>query len=222
MNFISKFFVFSLFALSSTAQAISIDGDLNDWIGSPQGKISDWKPAFSNVSYDDDDKRSSYDAEALYVTRDALNFYIAIISDKLLSGNLGFDFTKGGSYDFNVENNDDKTKIEYDHKKGSIDIINQAAEYNDKSIKKLGLFDGKHYLLEARISKSLFNSSDLNKSLLVSWGFCEDGEQDSISTTLAAASNVPTPEILPMLAMGLMMFAAYKSYRGLTIKSATF
>lgn len=233
MNLWSKLFVFSLIALSSTAHAISIDGDLNDWIGSPEGTISDWKPTDSGVSYFVDDQGSSkkkdddhsYDAEAIYLTRDDLNFYIAIISDKLDSGTLEFDFSKGGDYDFDVDYDDGKAKIGGKVKKGAIDIKYQAAEYNDKSIKKLGQYDGKHYLLEARISQSLFKESDLGKSLKVSWERCEDAISTRLNaptTTVETSANLPTPEILPMLAMGLLMLAAYNRNRDATAQSVSF
>jgi len=51
MKALSKWLVSSIFVMSSNAHAITIDGDLNDWIGNPTRSNNDWNPIDPTVSY---------------------------------------------------------------------------------------------------------------------------------------------------------------------------
>lgn len=262
MNLLSKLLVFSLLTLSSTAHAIRIDGDLKDWISKPVGSINDWKPIDPTVEYVVNDQSSKslshrggqgYDAEAIYVKHDALNFYIAVITGLSPSnttypaGDLAFDFGNDGSYEYGVvvksdssnpkggigregqvyrvnewnvglwNDNGDNVGIGHGTKEhpttiksgtslGYADLEYELAEYKDREIEKLGLFGGKHYLIETKISNRFFDTADLAKPFSVHWTMaCAN---DSIS--IDPPSNVPTPDLLPMLVLGLMMMIAYR------------
>ncbi len=237
MKVITKLLVFSLIVMSSVVHAIVIDGDLNDWINSPQGKKLDWKPTDPTVKYFVEDQkvdhlvagsgRQTYDAEAIYVTQDALNFYVAVVtglapgSTKYPAGDLAFDFGNDGNYEYGVVvKSDRKTSLGGIGKKGNVfeveqwnvglwdddgndvgigngtgahpttvksgnklpglaQIVYRKALYNGKSGSKLGKFNGKHYLIEARISKDFFDMDSLTKPFTVHWTMAS--ANDSIS-----------------------------------------
>ncbi len=266
MNLFSKVIVFSLLVMSSAAQAISIDGDLKDWIGKPVGSINDWTPIDPSVRYFVEDQSGSgngylspgyggqaYDAEAIYVKQDALNFYVAVITGLSPSntsypaGDLAFDFGNDGSYEYGVVVKSDAsnpkggigregqvyrvsqwntglfdnngvnvgigngtqkhpTTIKAGTSLGYADLDYELAEYKGHEIEKLGLYGGKHYLIEAKISNSFFAATDLAKAFSVHWTMaCAN---DSIS--IDPPSNVPTPDLLSMLGLGLMMMIGYR------------
>ena len=262
MNVISKLLVSSAFVLSSTAHAIVIDGDLKDWIGIPIGSINDWKPIDPTVSYFVEDQSGgsnaylnpgyggqAYDAEAIYVKRDATDFYIAVVTglgpDNITypAGDLAFDFGSDGSYEYGVVvksdsgtsnggigNKGDVYKVNQwnlglwddsgSYKKsehpttvkagsliGTAGLFYQEALYNNSSLtNKLGIDAGTHYLIEAKISTSLFDVGDRDKAFRVHWTMaCAN---DSISVDPPA--NVPTPTVLPMLALGLTLLIGFR------------
>jgi len=258
MNVMSKLLVFLLFLLSSAAHAIVIDGDLNDWIGSPKGKKLDWKPIDPTVNYFVEDRsgRQAYDAEAIYVTQDALNFYVAVVtglapgSTKYPAGDLAFDFGNDGIYEYGVVvKSDSRTPNGGKGKKGDVfevkkwnvglwddngnnvgigngtnahpttvksgkklpglaQIVYKKARYNGKSLtNKLGKYKGTHYLIEASISKDFFDTNDLTKPFTVHWTMAS--AHDSISVD-PLPLNVPTPAVLPMLALGLTLLTGFR------------
>lgn len=271
MKAISKLLVSLIFVMSSNAHAINIDGDLNDWIGAPTGSsANDWNPINTGIkSTPDDDNNSgyldpgwggqAYDAEAIYATQDALNFYVAVVTGlapntiSYPAGDLAFDFGNDRSYEYGVvvesPNLNTNTNVNSDHNGGIgnqgdvykvsqwnvglwrdngsyigigqgtqahpttvksgtklpdlAQIVYQEARYNGNSLTdKLGIYNGTHYLIEAKISKNFFNTNDLAKPFTVHWTMgCAN---DSISVDPLPA-NVPTLSILPMLALGLSL-----------------
>jgi len=76
--------------------------------------------------------------------------------------------------------------------------------YNGSVPDQLGENGGRHYLIEAQISKSLFNLMGLGDSFTVHWAMgCAN---DTISTTIDLDGdivNVPEPSTLIVLLMGL-------------------
>lgn len=78
--------------------------------------------------------------------------------------------------------------------------------YNSTPINLLGDQGGQHYVIEAQISKAFFDPADLVKPFTLQWTMaCAN---DSISVD--PPSNVPTPTILPMLALGLALLIGFK------------
>jgi hypothetical protein len=264
MNPMPKLLLFSLLVLSTTAHAISIDGDLKDWIGKPVGSQNDWKPIDPSVRYFVDDQSNNslsyrggqgYDAEAIYIKRDALNFYVAVVTGLAPSntsypaGDLAFDFGNDGSYEYGVVVKSDSsnsnggigkngqvydvtewnlglwdddgvnvgighgtqehpTTVKSGTSLGFASLVYQLAEYKDDTIDKLGRYSGNHYLIEARISNSFFDNADLDKSFSVHWTMACANDPISIDSP----SNVPTPDILPLLGLGLMMLIGFRRH----------
>jgi hypothetical protein len=69
-----------------------------------------------------------------------------------------------------------------------------------------------------KIANSAFEDEDLNKKLSIRW--IQDSERDSVSINLP--SNVPTPDILPMLGLGLMMFLGYRRFSNASARTVRF
>lgn len=108
---------------AGVAQAISVDGNLSDWGVQRNGAASGWNSsvAFYTVEDDHDSFLSPgyggqlYDAEAMYVTWDRSNLYIALATghnpltsnnpaaNSYAAGDLAIDFGVNGSFDFGVE-----------------------------------------------------------------------------------------------------------------------
>lgn len=106
------------------AQAFVIDGHLDDWGLQRTGQASDWLPN-SGIKYQIEDQHSAlldpgyggqaYDAEAIYMTWDASNLYVALAtghspltqnkpsSNSYAAGDLAIDFGNNGSYEFGIE-----------------------------------------------------------------------------------------------------------------------
>lgn len=111
--------------LSSSAYAITIDGDLSDWGVTPGAYGVNpllWIPSISGIFYTIEDTKPStyfqdpgygyqlFDAEAAYLTYDATNLYFAIVTghpaggaDGHYPGDIAFDFGSDGSYEYGVE-----------------------------------------------------------------------------------------------------------------------
>jgi hypothetical protein len=63
-------------------------------------------------------------------------------------------------------------------------------------------------VIETQISKSFFDANDLAKPFTVHWTMaCAN---DSISVDPPASSSVPTPSILPMLALGMTLLTGFR------------
>jgi hypothetical protein len=271
MKFLAPLLIPAVFSLSSAAHAFNIDGDLKDWLARPSGSSSDWQPGNPAAHYFIEDQSDQglrnrggqvFDAEAIYVARDAANFYIAVItgvapnSKSYPAGDIAFDFGQDGSYEYgvvvespnqytNTNSQSDRnggignqgqvyrvnqwnvglwndhdayagvgqgtqahpTSVKTGTALGYAELVYQLAKYDSKKIGKLGAFSGNHYLIEARISNSFFSAADLSRSLTLHWTMgCAN---DPISVDLP--SNVPTPDALPMLGIGLMMWLAWQN-----------
>ena len=118
--------------VSATAQAITIDGALNDWGLHQTGQASDWTPDpglvtdASQYSIEDQTGGSgvrlfpgwggqTYDAEALYVHLTSSHLYLALVTglspntpnnpagNSYGPGDFAIDFGQNGSYEFGVE-----------------------------------------------------------------------------------------------------------------------
>lgn len=112
------------------AQAFVIDGNLSDWGLHHVAAASAWTPNSSVAAYKVEDQTGNgntllnpgyggqaYDAEALYVSWDAHNMYIAIATghspltpniptaagDSYAPGDIAIDFGANGSFDYGIE-----------------------------------------------------------------------------------------------------------------------
>jgi hypothetical protein len=204
MNTLSKLLVFSLLVLSTSAHATSITQFLTNSIGKPGEDSNGWKPIDTSVKYfvEDDsyDKanQTSLDAEAIYVKHDATDFYIAVItslsseSNPYKTGNLWFDIGGNGSYDYKFKyGNDDKSSKNLDW------VTFDYKPAHDEE---------RHYLMGTKIANSAFENGDFAKKLSIRW--LTDSSHDSIALDLP--SNVPTPDILPMMGLGLLMWIGFR------------
>jgi hypothetical protein len=110
---------------AGSAQALVIDANLSDWGVQRNGTAADWIPNTSVQAYKIEDQHDSYlapgyggqyyDAEAMYVSWDANNLYIAVATghnpltvnnpngDVYSAGDIGIDFGVNGSYDYGIE-----------------------------------------------------------------------------------------------------------------------
>lgn len=116
-------FLLIFLAFHSPAQAITIDGQLNDWGVSPAAFGStDWTP-FAGIasSIEDHDPKINfinpgwggqlYDAEALYFKREGMLAQFAMVTGLpwpgdgkgIVYGDFAFDFDSDGSYEFGLE-----------------------------------------------------------------------------------------------------------------------
>jgi len=110
----------------SSAWAITIDGQVNDWGLTPAAfGASDWTPN-SGIYYTEEDQNpavyylnpgyggQAFDAEGLYFTRDDNFAYFAIVAgfplegrfyqgQQYYAGDVAFDFGRDGSYEFGLE-----------------------------------------------------------------------------------------------------------------------
>jgi hypothetical protein len=117
-------------AFSASAQAITIDGKLDDWGLKQNGNINDWIPDAKIVPSKDQYKvedltggrnayltpgygGQAYDAEAIYVSKDSGNLYIALITGLSPNtqntggdygpGDFAIDFGQDGSFEFGIQ-----------------------------------------------------------------------------------------------------------------------
>lgn len=147
----------TLFGLASTAQATMIaDGDLKDWLHAPVGNANDWKSVINpNVKYAYEDQTGgantyltpgyggqAYDAEAIYLTQDATNFYVAVVTGLSPSttsypaGDLAFDFGNNGVYEYGViVKSDSQTNNQYNGGMGTQGQVYKVNQWN------VGLWD---------------------------------------------------------------------------------
>ncbi len=102
----------------ASVYAITIDGDLNDWIGTPAGQASDWTPLRSSTFYTVEDQNTNYlnpgyggqdyDAEAIYVEVQSDTLYIAIVtglspaSSDWPAGDIAIDFGDDDSFEYGI------------------------------------------------------------------------------------------------------------------------
>ncbi len=106
------------------ALAYTIDGNLADWGVSHNGNAGDWTPN-SGIHFTVEDQKDSfllpgwggqaYDAEAMYVTWDASNLYIAIATghnpatpnnpthNSFGAGDIAIDIGNNGSWDYGID-----------------------------------------------------------------------------------------------------------------------
>ncbi|BCX82324.1 hypothetical protein MIT9_P1910 [Methylomarinovum caldicuralii] len=107
-----------LLLMQTPVRAITIDGDLNDWIATPQGKAGDWQPLRNTTSSTIEDQNTNYlnpgyggqnyDAEAIYVELDSGTLYVAIVtglgpySSKWPAGDIAIDFGDDDSFEYGI------------------------------------------------------------------------------------------------------------------------
>ncbi len=105
---------------ASAAQALTIDGDLNDWINAPTGIDADWSNTLrSSIHFVEEDQNTNYlnpgyggqnyDVEAIYAERDNSNLNLAIVTGRA-PGTSGW---AGGDISFNFDFGSDSTSFEY-------------------------------------------------------------------------------------------------------------
>lgn len=125
---LSRLIIAAGLAMSLPAQAIVIDGDLADWGLQRKGNAADWTPS-SDVKFftvEDQTGRGSYflnpgwggqnyDAEAMYLTWDSHNLYLALVTglhpntpnnpaqNSYGPGDFALDFGKDGRFEFGIE-----------------------------------------------------------------------------------------------------------------------
>lgn len=112
---------------AGTAQAFVIDGNLSDWGIQRTGNASGWTPNSSVVKYQIEDQHpangylnpgfggQAYDAEAIYMSWDTNNLYIAIATghnpltpnnpngNSYGAGDIAIDFGNNGKFEYGVE-----------------------------------------------------------------------------------------------------------------------
>lgn len=277
MNKLTLAFFIILGFLSNSAYAITIDGDLKDWIAQPNHSAGDWTPISSGVFYTVEDQSGlenngylnpgyggqAYDAEAIYVTRDAVNLYIAIVTGlapnttSYPAGDIALDFGSNGSFDYGVIVKSDSQHTNPDSdlnggigNQGQIYRVNQwnvglwddngndvgnghgtdknpttvkagtllpglativyeQARYNGSSVNNiLGAYAGRHYLIEASLPLNLFTAAELAQTLAVQWTMACANDVISVNDPLP---TVPTPAVLPMLALGILALRHYRN-----------
>lgn len=114
-----------LLTVSTAGQAITVDGNLADWGLTFNGLASDWTTTQAGVLSVVEDQNGgsgaflspgwggqAYDAEAMYMTWDATNLYVAMVTghdpntlhkpsaNSYGRGDFAFDFNLDGSWDF--------------------------------------------------------------------------------------------------------------------------
>jgi len=123
--------VLAILATSASSLAfaapITVDGQLNDWIGSPHAKAADWTPLRATTVSSVEDQTGalgtylnpgyggqSYDAEAMYVEQNGGVLNIAIVTglrpnnpqnpsgNSYAPGDILFDFNRDGTPDFGL------------------------------------------------------------------------------------------------------------------------
>jgi len=106
---------------SAWAGSITIDGDLKDWIGPPQGKASDWTPIRSTTLFQVEDQGGNnntyldpgyggqaYDAEAVYLEIADAHLNVAIVTGlnpnntEWKPGDIAIDFGNNGSFEYGI------------------------------------------------------------------------------------------------------------------------
>lgn len=110
--------------VAAPAFAYTIDGNLADWGVSHNGNANDWTPG-NGIRYTVEDQKDSfllpgwggqaYDAEAMYVTWDTSNLYIAIATghnpatpnnpaiNSFGAGDIAIDMGNNGSWDYGID-----------------------------------------------------------------------------------------------------------------------
>ncbi len=109
-----------LLTFAGTTQAITVDGDINDWLSAPQGQASDWGNILrSSIFHVDEDQNSyyldpgyggqAYDVEAIFAEQMGTSLSIAIVTgrDPNASG------WAGGDISFNFDFGADATSFEF-------------------------------------------------------------------------------------------------------------
>ncbi len=136
----------TIFALTCSAgtQAITIDGGWADWITlNGVGSADDWIPNDPSVKYMVDDQSGgsgdylnpgyggqAFDAEAIYVKKDSLNIYVAVITGRNPDatgwrwGDIALDFGLDGTYEYGLVTRGDSEGI------GLAGEIYQVDEWN--------------------------------------------------------------------------------------------
>lgn len=128
MKPIRKLAIAAALALSQPAlAAFTIDGNLVDWGLQANGNSGDWTPNAGVRYWTQEDQKGSgsyfldpgwggqrYDAEAIYLTWDATNVYVAVVTglppnnpqnpsaNSYAPGDFAFDFGGDGSFDFGL------------------------------------------------------------------------------------------------------------------------
>ena len=111
---VTQYIAGALLIISASAvQAISIDGDLNDWIGAPAGTDADWSNTLrDSTRFVEEDQNSNYlnpgyggqdyDVEAIYADRNANILDMAIVTGRApgasgwAGGDISFNFNYAG------------------------------------------------------------------------------------------------------------------------------
>ncbi|GEM_PF-313411 len=106
------------FGLALPAAAMTIDGDLSDWLAAaPAGTVADWTPR-PGIAWSEEDQIHSYlgpgyggqhyDMEAFYATYVGSDLYLAIVTGKAPAsgswepGDIGLDLDGDGLYDYAI------------------------------------------------------------------------------------------------------------------------
>ncbi len=111
----------TLIAASNAHSSIVVDGNWTDWINpAGSGSAADWTPISSSTKYDVEDTAvgtsylnpgyggQAYDAEAIYVSTDSSNIYVAVITGRDPNaagwrwGDIGIDFGLDGTFEYGI------------------------------------------------------------------------------------------------------------------------
>lgn len=229
--------ILTLTLIAPAAHAYIVDGDLSDWGVAPGAwGSSDWTPN-SGITFTEEDQYPSnyygylnpgyggqaFDAEAMYATEDADNFYFAIVTgynpagvnalgQNTKPGDIFFDLDVNGTFDYAIRTVTDPVRMAgglysvNTYGLGSWNTVDPTVITSDNGLVGTGnlvyndLFygteqAGKHFVIEGSLSKDILESWK-NKEFAMQW-------TQTCGNDVIRQNFVVTPEPASVLLFGL-------------------